>query len=520
MSLLKRYSPLVPVLLAALVQLYLIGKPLSFLITNVLPDDAFYYFKIAQNIAFGLHSTFDGVHLTDGYHPLWMAVLVGIYKVWGNAGAGNMAPIHITLLLSVALNLLTGIAVWRILTRFSSNAWLVAAGVAVWSLNPFMIYETLNGLETSLSLTLFSFFFLLALRYAEGRPPRGVLAALVVGIVGGLMILSRLDLAFYFAAWWAWLVLRDRQNKASWIFALESGGVAACITMPWFAWNYSHFHMLLTSASSATDLINHTLIYQDNGTGIVQTIKAVIYSVYNGLTLVLDRTGATGLALVGLGAAISYAASGRLAAPRLRGWGIEHALFAGFVLMFLANTAVRWGGRPWYFMSLELFLAIGAVVVLEQFFRDVRYKRAWAAGLLALILFFFGVTWSKELRAQYSNQADMYAMAAWMSANLPAGTPVGAFNSGVEGYFSTVRIVNLDGLVNYSAYQALLRRQLWSYIKNEKLAYISDWPISLTYRFKSFLDVADPLSQLATVHTEGELASGRFAGGLTLYHVK
>ena len=37
-------------------------------------DDAYYYFKVAQNISEGHGSTFDGINLTNGYHPLWMLV--------------------------------------------------------------------------------------------------------------------------------------------------------------------------------------------------------------------------------------------------------------------------------------------------------------------------------------------------------------------------------------------------------------------------------------------------------------
>src|SRR5215471_8678314 len=38
-------------------------------------DDFFYYLKIAQNLARGAGSTFNGVVATNGYHPLWMMVL-------------------------------------------------------------------------------------------------------------------------------------------------------------------------------------------------------------------------------------------------------------------------------------------------------------------------------------------------------------------------------------------------------------------------------------------------------------
>lgn len=35
-------------------------------------EDGYYYLKVAQHMAHGLGSTFDGLDLTNGYHPLWL----------------------------------------------------------------------------------------------------------------------------------------------------------------------------------------------------------------------------------------------------------------------------------------------------------------------------------------------------------------------------------------------------------------------------------------------------------------
>ena len=48
-------------------------------------DDAFYYFVVAQHIVRDGKSTFDGFTLTNGYHPLWMALLILQYKLLGQS---------------------------------------------------------------------------------------------------------------------------------------------------------------------------------------------------------------------------------------------------------------------------------------------------------------------------------------------------------------------------------------------------------------------------------------------------
>lgn len=59
--------------------------PRSWLVRYLFTDDAFYYAQIARNIALGLGSTFDGIHETNGYHPLWMLFWIPFYKIWGLA---------------------------------------------------------------------------------------------------------------------------------------------------------------------------------------------------------------------------------------------------------------------------------------------------------------------------------------------------------------------------------------------------------------------------------------------------
>jgi len=46
-------------------------------------DDAYYYIIIARNFAFGGIPSFDGLHATNGFHPLWMLLLTGMYRLIG-----------------------------------------------------------------------------------------------------------------------------------------------------------------------------------------------------------------------------------------------------------------------------------------------------------------------------------------------------------------------------------------------------------------------------------------------------
>ena len=137
------------------IQIVLITRSLSYLLTTVLPDDAFYYFDIARSIVMGHGLTFNGIDPTNGFHPLWLLVILPIFKFFYTT-ATDITPIRIALLLSVIMNVITALVVLRILSRFSKSGFVRSIGVMVWMLNPFLLFETLNGLETSLALCLFS----------------------------------------------------------------------------------------------------------------------------------------------------------------------------------------------------------------------------------------------------------------------------------------------------------------------------------------------------------------------------
>ena len=69
-------------------------------------DDAFYYFKVAQNIVEGKGSTFDGINLTNGYHPLWLIVCLPVFVL---ARWDLVLPLRIIILISVSLGAISSV---------------------------------------------------------------------------------------------------------------------------------------------------------------------------------------------------------------------------------------------------------------------------------------------------------------------------------------------------------------------------------------------------------------------------
>ena len=59
-----------------------------------LPDDAYYYFMLAHHTVASGNVSIDGVHVTNGFHPLWYLLLVPIFG-WGpGLGPGHVRSLR------------------------------------------------------------------------------------------------------------------------------------------------------------------------------------------------------------------------------------------------------------------------------------------------------------------------------------------------------------------------------------------------------------------------------------------
>jgi hypothetical protein len=92
---------------------------------DIFDDDAYYYFKIARNIVETGRLTFDGKSITNGFHPLWLILLIPFFIVWDDPIL-VLRPIGT---FSVILAALTGYLGLRYLFRYSTLSYILAAGL-------------------------------------------------------------------------------------------------------------------------------------------------------------------------------------------------------------------------------------------------------------------------------------------------------------------------------------------------------------------------------------------------------
>lgn len=176
-------------------------------------DDAFFYFKVAQNISEGRGSTLDGINPANGYHPLWMIICIPIFAL---ARFDLILPLRIIVILSGAISAATGVLLYRLVGRTLSHPAAILAAT-YWCFDRAIHYNvTMFGLETGLTaLTMTA--FLLALSRLEPDFRNKPLASRQLWTLGGLavaMVFSRLDTIFLAGLAGVWILLRGTSIRS------------------------------------------------------------------------------------------------------------------------------------------------------------------------------------------------------------------------------------------------------------------------------------------------------------------
>jgi hypothetical protein len=171
-------------------------------------DDAYYYFKVAQNISEGHGSTFDGINPTNGYHPLWMLVCIPIFAL---ARFDLILPLRVLIIVLAVLRGVTSILLYRLLKNVIARP-IAILGALYWAFNSYIHWTTYQqGLETGLAAFCLLLFLYLLQRFERDRKTAPVqgrqIAALALSAT--LVMFGRLDMVFLAGLFGLWIVFRD-----------------------------------------------------------------------------------------------------------------------------------------------------------------------------------------------------------------------------------------------------------------------------------------------------------------------
>lgn len=167
-------------------------------------DDAYYYFKVAQNISEGYGSTFDRINLTNGYHPLWMLINIPIFSL---ARYDLILPFRILMIVIGFLSAVTSVMLYRLLRKVFHPA-IGALISMLWGFGQNVheiIYQ--QGMETG--ITAFAIVgFLMAAKNLSTKAKLSWKEGIWFGFWGLTLLMSRLDTLFLVLFGLVWLVFR------------------------------------------------------------------------------------------------------------------------------------------------------------------------------------------------------------------------------------------------------------------------------------------------------------------------
>ncbi|MFN8588167.1 MAG: hypothetical protein U0704_10250 [Candidatus Eisenbacteria bacterium] len=477
-------------------------------------DDAFYYFQTARNCARGLGSTFDGVHATNGYHPLWFAIATAVFAVV----PGDTAPLMALYALQVGLLVGAAALLFAALREHGriAAAFTVALLLASWHGRKILF----AGMESSVGFALGSALVLMAARRRErffapasAREAAGVCALLLA------LALARLEASLLGAGWVCAALVMDA--RAGGYARRRIVAVAATLALAGAAYVATNLAVvgvpvpisgLVKSGGTHTwdKTLGIVLGHRDAFIGLVappggsrpaQWIAAVetwaLLAALVALLVWARRRRMPGLVLVVL-FALAFVSVSALVTGGIWAWYRWPALLAGvlatFTLLRLALEHVRPRG-----LALAALALATAVAVVPDWYLTLREHPL--------------ADWS-PLRGFVMDRTVQF-----VREEIPAGDRLGGVSNGIVAYFSGRQMENLEGLANGKAFYLARRDSAGyaAYLREQRIRWIvlHAWsPDDRAWRFRTYVPAAAVDSVFDLDRFYGlDLAHTAFAGG-------
>jgi hypothetical protein len=241
-------------------------KDIPVLINYAVSDDSFYFIMIAKNVVAGNGFSFDGIHATNGFQPLWLFLLLPLALI------KNKTLLLLALLaLQSLLNILFFILLYALIKRLT-NAKVALISIVFIAFNPFLMPRILlNGMETSLSLftaTLLVYYFVNNFVYRD--PTR--INYLVLSIISLLSFFARLDNVFLISSVYLFILIHYRKRIYNHLPKLLLGSLPFLLVIPYLISNYRFAGSIIPISGIIKSLWHESCLSAtwSAGTGIVK----------------------------------------------------------------------------------------------------------------------------------------------------------------------------------------------------------------------------------------------------------
>lgn len=398
-----------------------------------LTDDFFYYAQVARNFALHGVSTFDGIHLTNGYHPLWMLALALLTKVFGMGGmlhAATVIPFAAALdVVQFSLVMVIAYFAFRVLRQACDVAVTCCLQVL---LVIFCLILVRMGMEVGLTWAIL--FGMLWFRLRPGFS-WSVRESFLYGLIAGMMVLSRLDSILFVGLLLLFDVLAHSANAK----ARKRDVLWFCVglwpVLVYAAVNIWIFHTVLPVSGTAKQLRLHHLpslaaIHSLDYMVGIQSFFLLAPCVLTACGLILMATGRHGR---------EHGSAGLF-------WA---ALTFPVVHLLTIVTLSDWRIWPWYLYPWPAAGVVAGCVIFSQRGRNATESRS-EAGVISFAVALAGlVTFAVLIPLGSSPQTNHIYMAVMDISRFAQSHP-GVYamgdRAGSAGYLVNVPVIQLDGL--------------------------------------------------------------------------
>jgi Dolichyl-phosphate-mannose-protein mannosyltransferase len=466
-------------ILALLPRLAIVASPIETQLQKTLPDDAYYYFLTAQNILDGNPPSVDGINASNGWHPLWMLVNLVVFSLDTN---NPDTPIRVLLVVAVLLDSLVAAFLFWIIRHHLSESASIIAGL-IYALNSMPLLHAVNGLETSLSSLTILLAWWSALYLLEQVSLK---RAVTLGIAFGLCFLARTDTAVILVCLGVYLAWKLFPRLAPLGAATL---VALIVVSPWFIWNQATFGNPIVQVSSLATPWSLQAHFEYHHPDLPIWRLSLETFTAAGVWVRGDYFAAPPFVwiVLWLMAAVGLYQQFRKQPSHLLYLAMM-LILGGAILVFI-HALLRWFPRTWYFVVMAQSLSIG----LACFWANLNSKAgrlATITGLLSLTILGGLLMWGK---GYYEWQTSLqYSAALWLRDNSPPDTRLGAMNSGILGYYSERSTINLDGVVNPAAFEAMQENSMIDYMREEQIDLLIDTDYAINEQYTPFMGADFP----------------------------
>jgi hypothetical protein len=488
-------------------------SPLLFLSSHeiALADDAYYYLLPAANFWSLGYFSFDGLTGTNGFHPLWMALVTACALPLHLAGALEGLP-RVVLWLSVALTIWGGLVWYGVLRRGGVPRVLAALIVVVTIIAcQDLLLSGLESVAVFWSLALLAGY--LIARIAEGAPLQpGRLA-----LYSLLALFSRLDCGLFLLLFYV-LLLPFAGLRPVFI----AGVLLTLLAAPYLLMNVA-WHGAATPISGRVKQ-HWGDRYELETVGRIHGVSLAQMQVGPGKTRLrhitrdyLPRDLAPGLRALSLGR-IDLAGNQRVWVPWVLGAalltaGLRLALalrprpplaarfLAGLAVVLLAFYVVStlyyalaydrvW---PWYGAVGVMVMAAGLTWLAGGVLAFPRGALAQSAVLAVLLVFWTTENFRDLQKAGHTNPQSLRAvyldMADWLAHHTPKDAVAAGWAVGEIGWHAQRPVINLEGLAsNESLLEANKATDLFPFLALHDVRYLCNfWRPSLAPRPEELL---------------------------------